>query len=189
MTSLKIARQPIAAVTHRRSRLHSGRRSEFDFVSTLGSRLWERGRQGIAPRLSVSLPAVVRRDGLLVSGHARSIDVPLVVRNAGDSAAGGIAVSLRRPVKGDSPVLSTGGVEVHIPWLSDAKLEGPSSTVVSCSVEVDPERISAFSALTVSIQTSWLGGQSAEVLELPLAHADGVVPRVPVGRRGEWRTA
>lgn len=141
-----------------------------DWMKLLGDRLWERGRQGVGrPKINVSVPRVVERDGgLCIEEQARFIEMPLLIRNAGDAAAAGISVVLQKPVRVPSPITGD-AVEAHIPWLSDVKLEASSAAVVACKIELEPEQLHQLKKLVFNIQVAWLGGKDSSLLEIPIS--------------------
>ncbi|MBN1203480.1 MAG: serine/threonine protein kinase [Myxococcaceae bacterium] len=133
----------------------------------MGSRFWERGRgSASAPKPGISVPKAAER-GLFLTPGARHVEVPILVRNGGDCAAGGISILVSRPAKGDSPITSP-PVELHVPWLSDQNLEDASSVIVGCQLELDPGRTAQFQELRLALRASWFGGAHDETCTLPL---------------------
>ncbi|HYI02903.1 serine/threonine-protein kinase [Hyalangium sp.] len=148
-------------------RLKSAQPLVTDLVAALGSRFWERGRGSASvPRLGVSVPKAAEK-GLFLTPGARHVEVPILVRNGGDAAAGGISILVSRPAKGDSPIVSLPG-ELHIPWLSDQNLEDTSAVIIGCRLELDPDRVEQSHELRLALRSSWFGGAHDETYTLPL---------------------
>ncbi|MHB8877411.1 MAG: protein kinase domain-containing protein [Myxococcaceae bacterium] len=148
-----------------------------DLLVAFGGRLRERGRPGAGaaaqnrgPRPSVFLPEAVEKEGIAYRKGARSVDIPLIVRNGGEIGAGGISVLARRPDHDGAPLLSS-VFELHVPWLSDSGLGETCSVVAACSLEVDPDEVGRYGRLKVKVDASWIGGSSdLRILEVPVVH-------------------
>jgi len=148
-------------------RLKSTQPLVTDFVGALGLRSWERGKnQSSLPKVSVALPKGIEK-GLYVLPGSRNIDVPIVLRNSSTGPVGGVSAFVGRPPGRESAIVGS-GTELHVPWLTDSDLEESASVVLSCPLELNPEKSDDLRELRLSIRTSWFGGKSEETCVVPV---------------------
>lgn len=137
-------------------------------------------------RINVSVPGHV--PALIALPGETTLEIPLLVRNAGSGSAAAIEILARSPLKPTPPVLADYYAEKQLPFLARQSMEQGSSTITSIEVEVEEIDPARHQTLNVVLQVRWLGSgsQTTMPLEIPLRHEKPAITFRPIdGALGE----
>lgn len=126
-----------------------------DVVLRLGQCDYESAKSG-SPTVGVSVPTVVRREGLYLATGQSSLRVPILVRNSGQRAAAAVEVRIRP--KADAVAIPERADRLYVRWLA-ARTMGQGA-LLEVPIRLDGD--SRPSSLEFQWEATWSSDSAAE---------------------------